>query len=284
MSEVRQEIIKHGKWSTFVSYAGSPKDGAVLLLHGSGPGASAWSNWQSAVETFSKDYFTIAPDLAGFSKSAAPAFPDTVLGWMDLWFDQLLDLLEHFGCSHVNLVGNSLGGAVALHLLLRRPEMFRSVVLMGSVGAPFQLTQELDFIWGFYDSPSEEKMARLISWFAYDEAFLGDRLKEIAAMRFKAAMDPAVREAFSAMFPAPRQRHIDDLRIPEADLRQIKQPVLLVHGKNDYIVPVETSHYLLEHLGGPVQMHIYGRCSHWTQIEFRESFEYLLAGFFKGAL
>lgn len=282
MSEVRQEIVKHGKWNSFVNYAGSNKQSSVLLLHGSGPGASAWSNWQSAVPAFSKDHFTIAPDLIGFSKSSATVFPDTVLGWMDLWIEQILDLLDHFGCTRVNVVGNSLGGAVALHLVLRRPELVERIALMGATGAPFALTQELDIIWGFYDAPTEEKMARIIGWFAYDEAFLGDRLQEIATMRYKAAMQAEVRKAFAAMFPAPRQRHIDDLRIPPADLRTIKQPTLLIHGNEDCIVPVETSHYLLRHLGGPVQMHIYGRCSHWTQIEYRESFEQIVSGFFKG--
>jgi 2-hydroxymuconate-semialdehyde hydrolase len=282
MAEVRQEMVRYGKWNSYVNYAGSNKQGAVLLLHGSGPGASAWSNWQSAVPAFSQEHFTLAPDLVGFSKSPSPAYPDTVLGWMDLWTGQILDLLDHFGCTRVNVVGNSLGGAIALHLVLRRPELFARIALMGAAGAPFALTQELDIIWGFYDTPSEEKMARIIGWFAYDEAFLGDRLQEIAAMRYKAAMEAEVRKAFAAMFPAPRQRHIDDLRIPPADLRTIKQPTLLIHGNEDFIVPVETSHYLLRHLGGPVQMHIYGRCSHWTQIEYRESFEQLVAGFFRG--
>jgi 2-hydroxymuconate-semialdehyde hydrolase len=284
MSDVRQEIVKYGNWNTYVSYAGTKKEGAVLLLHGSGPGASAWSNWQTAVPAFSKDAMTLAPDLAGFSKSVAPEHPDTVLGWMEMWANQLFGLLDHFGCTRVNVVGNSLGGGVALQLLLRRPELFNRVALMGAVGAPFELTQELDIIWGFYDDPSEEKMARIISWFAYDESFLGDRLKEIAAMRYKAAMEPSVRKAFAAMFPAPRQRHVDDLRIPPADLRRIKNPTLLIHGNEDYIVPVETSHYLLQHLGGPAQMHIYRRCSHWTQIEYRESFERLVSTFFRGEL
>jgi len=55
-------------------------------LHGSGPGANAWSNWQFALPEFSTAYDTIAPDLVGFGKSTHPDPPPThIRAWMRCW-------------------------------------------------------------------------------------------------------------------------------------------------------------------------------------------------------
>lgn len=282
--QARQEFVEHGRWKSHVNVAGDPAKAPVMLLHGSGPGASAWSNWESALATLGRDFLVLAPDLVGFSKTPAPELPDRASLWMDMWVEQILGLIDHYRLTQVNLVGNSLGGAVALHLAVRRPEAFKRLAFMGPVGVPCPLTRELDLIWGFYDNPSVHRMEAATSWFAYDRDFLGERLAPIATMRYEAAMQPHVRAAFAAMFPAPRQRHLDDLVVADSDLRRIRQPCLLIHGQNDTIVPVSTSHHLLAHLGGPVQMHIYNRCSHWTQIEHRESFEALVHGFFSAVL
>lgn len=283
MANIEQGIVEHGPWRTYVNSAGDRGREMVLMLHGSGPGATAWSNWQYAVPFFAESFLAVAPDLAGFGQSKAPEpFPTSVQQWMKIWTNQILDVVTHFGSKKVHVIGNSLGGAIALNLVMRRPDLFNRIALMGPAGAPMPLTGELDTVWGFFDDPSEERMAQIISWFAYDENFLGDRLKEIAHMRFEAAMTPAVRVPFAAMFPAPRQRHIDGLVVPNAALQRIKNPVLIVHGRDDSIVPLQASYHLLEKLGGPVQLHIYGRCSHWTQIEFKDSFHKLVKDFIEG--
>jgi 2-hydroxymuconate-semialdehyde hydrolase len=85
------------------------------------------------------------------------------------------------------------------------------------------------------------------------------------------------------MFPAPRQRAVDDLVVPELALQQMSHPTLLVHGRDDLIVPLETSNYLLERMPN-VHLHVFGRCSHWTQIEYHESFNRLLRAFFAGEI
>ena len=155
---------------------------------------------------------------------------------------------------------------------------------MGACGAPFRCTRELDQIWGFYDNPTLPAMAQLIGWFVYDESFFGDQIRQIAETRFKAAMDPGIRRSFASMFPYPRQRAVDELVTASSSLRKIKNPVLLVHGRDDRIVPLDTSYYLVQHLGGPIQMHVFGQCSHWTQIEKRDSFNHLISNFIRGKI
>ncbi|HEY8341987.1 MAG TPA: alpha/beta hydrolase [Calditerricola sp.] len=285
MGNVAHLRVKTGTYETHLNRAGQGSGEAILFIHGSGPGATAWSNWQYALPFFSEQGFDcIAPDLVGFGQTDHPETPPHGMrAWMRLWVDQLLALLDALGIAQAHVVGNSLGGAIALHLLVEAPERFCRAVLMGPAGAPCRLTPELDRVWGFYTDPSPKTMAQLIRWFAYDERIVGDQLERISQMRFAAAMDPAVRRSYEAMFPAPRQRHLDELVVPAASLRRIGHPVLLVHGRDDPIVPLETSYFLVQHIPRAKLM-VYGQCGHWTQVEHRDSFHRLLLDFFTGAV
>ena len=276
-----------GSYETFLNRAGEGNQEAILFLHGSGPGANGWSNWQFALPALGERYDCMAPDLVGFGATEHPApgrYPDGMHGWMDVWVGQAVSLLDELGIEKANLVGNSMGGAVALHLVDRYPGRFGRMALMGPTGPPHRLSDQLDDIWGFYEDPTVEHMVELIERFAYDpRATVGDDLERIAEIRMEAAMRPEVRRSFEAMFPAPRQRHLDDLVLPEGNLHNMQLPALLVHGRDDGIVPLETSLYLLQHLP-VVQLHVFGRCSHWTMIEYRDAFNNLLANFFDGKI
>jgi|SRR5581483_2640067 2-hydroxymuconate-semialdehyde hydrolase len=133
---------------------------------------------------------------------------------MRLWVDQSLALLDALRIQKAHIVANSMGGAIALHLLMEAPERFDRVVLMGPVGAPHQMTPEIDRLWGLYKDPSVIMFRNVIRWFVYDEAFLGDRLDGIAKTRFEAAMNPDVErfdratraDGFVFVKEAPRRR------------------------------------------------------------------------------
>jgi len=276
--------LQTGNFTTHCERSGEGQAETILFLHGSGPGVTAWSNWQFALPFFEDKFHSIAPDLVGFGATEHPKDPPIGMrNWMRLWADQSLALLDALKLEKVHLVGNSMGGAIALHLLMETPERFDRVVLMGPIGAPHTLTPELDRLWGFYEDPSLSIFRNLIRWFVYNEAFIADRLESIAQARHEAAMNPDVRRSYTAMFPAPRQKVLDDLIVPELALRRMTHPILLVHGRDDRIVPLETSLHLLHCLPN-VQLHFYGQCSHWTQIEFAKSFNQLLAQFFSAQI
>ncbi|MBS0445237.1 MAG: alpha/beta fold hydrolase [Proteobacteria bacterium] len=266
---------------TFLTRSGSGRP--ILLLHGSGPGATGMSNWTLAMDELARDYDVLVPDLVGYGQSAHPdPSPQGMRRWMRVWVDQLIGLLDRLDIARTHLVGNSLGGAIALHLLMEAPERFDKVALMGAVGAPTRLTPELDRIWGFYDDPTPAAMKNSIRWFSYDEGFIADRLDEVARMRLEAALRPEVRRSFESLFPAPRQRHLDELVVPASALKRIRNPVLLIHGRDDAVVPLDTSLHLLQHLAD-VRLHAVGRCNHWTQIEHADTFHALLRSHFAGS-
>mgnify|MGYP000991843631 FL=1 len=97
----------------------------ILFLHGSGPGATGMSNWTLASQTLTDKYELLIPDLVGYGGSSHPdPAPSGMRRWMRLWIGQLLALLDQLEIEKVHLVGNSLGGAVALHLLMEAPHRF----------------------------------------------------------------------------------------------------------------------------------------------------------------
>jgi len=276
--------IKTGNYHSYVNISGEDQKEAVLFLHGSGPGVTAWSNWQFALPALDGQFHCIAPDLAGFGATDHPKdSPKGMRAWMRLWVNQCVALLDELKIDKAHLVGNSMGGAIALHLLMDASDRFVRVVHMGPIGTPHKITPALDRLWGFYDDPSVGMFRNILRWFVYDDAFLADRLDSIARTRFEAAMNPDVQRSFQAMFPAPRQTAIDDLVVSELALRCMDHPTLLVHGRDDHIVPMETSLHLLKHLPH-AQLHVYGQCSHWIQVEYAKSFNQLLAQFFSGQI
>ena len=281
---VERTTVQTGPYRTYLYRAGAGREPAVLFLHGSGPGVSAWANWQFALPALGQRFDCLAPDLVGFGQSAHPDPPlQGMTAWMRAWLEQLVALLDALGIERAHVVGNSMGGAIALHLLWRHPERVESAVLMGTVGVPFRITPGLDGTWGFYDEPTLERLTQIFRWFVYDPQRVGGDLAAIARQRYESTQDPNARRSFAAMFPAPRQRHLDELVVPDEVLAGIQQRVLLIHGRDDQIIPLETSLYLLQRLPR-VQLHVFGQCSHWTQIEYRDAFNRLIADFIAGEL
>jgi 2-hydroxymuconate-semialdehyde hydrolase len=243
----------------------------VLLIHGSGPGVSAWANWRLVVPELAKARRVIAPDMVGFGYTDRPAgIPYT----MDQWVEQALGLLDALDLPQVDLVGNSFGGALSLALAIRHPQRVRRLVLMGAAGVKFEITPALDAVWGY--TPSFENMRAIMDWFAFDRTLVND---ELAMLRYHASARPGVQEAYAAMFPLPRQAALDALCSPEQDIAALPHEALVIHGREDQVVPLATS-VRLSQLISRAQLHVFGRCGHWTQIEHAGRFARLLNDFF----
>lgn len=242
----------------------------VVLVHGSGPGVSAWANWRLTLPALSDRFRVLAPDLLGFGYTErTPGERYDVAAWTD----HLVGFLDALGLERVSLVGNSFGGAVSLHLATRFPDRVDRLVLMGSAGVRFELTEGLDRVWGF--EPSLPAMRAILDVFAYDRSLVGD---DLARLRLDAATRPGVQEAFRSMFPEPRQAAVDALAVPEDLVRALPHPTLLVHGRDDRVIPLATSLRLLE-LIDDARLHVLGRCGHWVQIEHATTFNRLLGDF-----
>lgn len=242
----------------------------VLLLHGSGPGVSAYANWRLVMPGLAERARVIAPDLVGFGLTPRPAGFEFNL---DNWRRHVLSLLDAMGVERCDVVGNSFGGALALSLAIHAPQRVRRLVLMGSVGVPFTITEGLDAVWAY--EPSIAAMRGLLDLFAYDRALVNDQLAEL---RYRASLRPGVQDAYRAMFPAPRQRCVDALSSDEAAIRALPNETLIVHGREDRIIPLDNALQLHRWIERS-QLHVFGRCGHWTQIEHAERFTRLVGDF-----
>jgi 2-hydroxymuconate-semialdehyde hydrolase len=246
---------------------------SVILIHGSGPGVSAWANWQFAIPYLAEKLHVFAYDQLGFGYTDPT--PDQVYT-LERWTNHLLSFMQAVGIERAHLVGNSMGASVALAAAITHPEVTDRLVLMGPMGVRFSLKkgEGLDAVWGY--TPSVANMRRLIDIFAYNpQRFPTDQLAE---MRYEASVRPGAQEAFSSMFPEPRQQQVDALAAYEDRLSEIKNQTLLIHGREDRVIPLETSLKLLNLIDN-AQLHVFGHCGHWTQLEPRDQFNRLVRDF-----
>lgn len=242
----------------------------VLMIHGSGPGVSAWVNWRLVIPELAKDRRVLAPDMAGFG------FTERVPGMtysMEKWVEQAISFIDALELPVVDLVGNSFGGALSLALTIKHPERVRRLVLMGAAGVSFTITPALDAVWGY--EPSFENMRSIMDVFAYDRGLVND---DLARLRYEASIRPGFHESYSSMFPAPRQRWVDALASNENAIAAIDKETLIVHGREDKVIPLENS-LRLSQLISRSQLHVFGRCGHWTQIEHSKRFSQLVSNF-----
>ena len=266
--EIADRIVAGGIETNYHDHGQGP---AVLFIHGSGPGVSAWANWRLTIPALSASYRVIAPDMAGFGFSERPK---DVEYRKETWVRQAVGLLDALGIEKAHVVGNSFGGAIALALAILHPERVGRLALMGAAGVPFPITPGLDAVWGY--EPSFAAMRQLLDVFAHDRALVND---ELAELRYRASIRPGFQDSFAAMFPAPRQRWVDALASPEADVRAVPHETLIIHGRDDKVIPLSNSLTLLDWIERS-QLHVFGRCGHWVQIEHAARFAKLLDGFF----
>jgi pimeloyl-ACP methyl ester carboxylesterase len=152
-----------------LNYAESGRGEPLLLIHGLG---SSGADWALQLPVLENRFRTIVPDLPGCGRSPAPAVYS-----IEGFADALWALLDHLGVPRVNIVGFSMGGAVALEMAVRRPAAVTRLGLINSLA-----TYRLD-VWR--------------KWF---EARVPAALVRLLGMKRAAAISAA------RLFPEPWQR------------------------------------------------------------------------------
>jgi pimeloyl-ACP methyl ester carboxylesterase len=269
--EIGQSVVANGIRTNYLE-AGSGS-GTVVLIHGSGPGVTAYSNWRLVLPALGEDFHVLAPDMVGFGYSDRP---DDVEYDVQTWADQTVGFMDAMGITKAHLVGNSFGGAIALRIATQHPERVDQLVLMGSMGVDFPITEGLDTVWGY--EGTIDSMRNVLDFFAYSRDLVNE---ELAQVRYKASVEPGFQEAFSAMFPAPRQRWVDAMSTPDAEISKLTHRTLVMHGREDKVIPVSNS-YKLEELIDNADLAVFSHCGHWSMIERTADFNRLVRDFFLG--
>ena len=270
--EIAQQIATCG-YTTNCHDIG-PSDGhadAVMLLHGSGAGVSGWANWRGLMPELAKKYRVIVPDLVGFGYTQTP--DDFSFRFMDSWVEQMLAVLDGLGIARAHIVGNSFGGAVALWMAHHAPERTGRLVLMGPGGWPAKVGPELAALWAY--KPSVDAMREAMRVMAHNQALVTEELVE---MRYRATLREGAQAIFERVFPQPHQRWLDAQALSIGALQGISNEVLLIHGRDDRVVPADVSWNLHQHLPNS-QLHVISRCGHWTMMEHPRRFRLLVENF-----
>ena len=246
----------------------------VVLIHGSGPGVTSYANWRLVLPALAERFRAIAPDMVGFGYSERP---QDVTYSLDTWAGQTVGVMDALGIDKAHLIGNSFGGAIALRIAAQHSDRVGKLVLMGSMGVPFTITPGLDRVWGY--EPSFENMRKVLDVFAYSRDLVND---ELADVRYQGSIQPGFQESFAAMFPADengsRQRWVDAMTTPEEQIRALPHRALVVHGREDQVIPLETS-LKLEQLIDNADLAVFSHCGHWSMIERTEDFNRLVRDF-----
>jgi len=243
----------------------------LLMLHGSGPGATGWSNFGKNMQVLSKEFRCIAPDMPGWGQSVAVKWDAR---------DHVKDaiaMLDALGIEKVAIVGNSMGGATALRLTAEYPDRVSHLMTMGAGSAGPRYfsaadgpSEGLKLLQAGYRDPSPEGMRRMVNIFTFDPTFATDELVE---QRSKVAMS--------------RQDHLDNFiegmghRRGFATLDQIMSitaPTLIMHGRDDRVVPYENALMLVTAIPNSRAV-IVNRCGHWLMLEHADEFNRLVSDF-----
>jgi 4,5:9,10-diseco-3-hydroxy-5,9,17-trioxoandrosta-1(10),2-diene-4-oate hydrolase len=234
----------------------------VVFIHGSGPGASGFSNFKLNYPVFAGAGFrVIVPDLPGYGLSSKPAEAHYTL---DFFVAALHETLTALGISRCILLGNSLGGAIALKYALDYPDTVEKLILMAPGGLEerevyFQMkgiTSMVDaFSRGAIDT---EGMRHLLSLLLYDSALINDAL---------------LAERVGVCSLQPRSV-LETMRVPNlsARLSEIQCPVLGFWGADDLFCPNSGAAKVVASVPRARFITV-NRCGHWVQVEHQSMFD-----------
>lgn len=254
--------------TSHLTTAGDPDGEPLLLLHGTGPGATGDGSFAPLLPALGA-FRCLVPDLVGFGRSSHPAdVPDGPGPWFARRVDAVLALLDRLGLGRVHVVGHSYGARVALELLVRAPERVGDAVLVAAGGTPVRA--DLARLTGFYDDPTEAAMHALVAAQLSGGAVPDGYVRE----RFAVAVRPDVRASFEAAMAPGDPAPVYDAPV----LAAVGHRVLAVHGRDDATISPAASVYLAEHLPR-CDLHLFAGCGHLLQFEVPERLGALISGF-----
>ena len=249
----------------------------LVMLHGGGPGASAWSNFGACLERFAAEFRVLLVDQPGFGASDKPPVEGN---YFTFAADKLAALLDELGLERVHLLGNSLGGGTATRFALRHPKRVGRLILMGPGGLQQPIftpdpSEGLKRLYAFGGNPTRENMRAFISVMVHDQSLVTDELVE---ERYAAAMAPGSQEAMASMGASFMSPDTYEDGLLWRDAYKIRQHTLLTWGREDRVNPVDGAFLALK-LIPKAQLHVFPRCGHWAQIEAAADFHAVARAF-----
>lgn len=248
---------------------------ALILLHGSGPGVSGWSNFRGNLPVLSRTFRTVVPDMPGFGLSDRVeldrAYPRVAA-------EAVRSLMDSLGIERAHVLGNSMGGYVAGELALAHPDRVERLVMMGPGGLAVNIfgpdpSEGARRLSEFMMNPTREGMVAWVDCMVADKSVVDD---ELIDERMANAVRPGAIESAVAIFMSLAQFPEAVPLYARAD--QIKQPTLITWGRDDRMLPFEQAVFAFRRLPR-AELHVFSRCGHWAQVERKAEFERVVTEF-----
>ena len=248
-------------------------DEVVVMFHGSGPGASGWSNFHRNVDAFvDAGYRVLLIDSPGFNKS----YPIVTKSRDGAYAQAAKGVLDKLGIKRAHMIGNSMGGATAMRMAVDYPEMVGKLIMMGggSVGASTTVpmpTEGLKLLQGLYRNPTMENLRKMLDIFVYAPSTLTEDL---------------INGRFENMMRRPEHlsNFVESLKSSGGRanyahlLPTLTMPTMIIWGRDDRFVPLDLGLRML--WGMPdAELHVFSKCGHWAQWEHADKFNQLVLNF-----
>jgi len=244
---------------------------ALVFLHGSGPGASGFSNFKRNYPFFAERGFrTLMPDTLGFGYSSQP---DNIDYGLDFLVGKLAKFLTAVGVTRAAVVGNSHGGALAIQLALTHPELVDKLVLM----APGGLEERETYM-------KMEGIRTMMSVFLSKDGITRDGMRKVFGLQLydpRMLTDEIVEERFQIAEHQPK-RVLTTLNVPHLTPRlgELGCPVFALWGMNDKFCPASGAMRIAASCKRSRVM-LLTECGHWVMVEYTDLFNRLCLDFLR---
>jgi pimeloyl-ACP methyl ester carboxylesterase len=251
----------------------------LLLLHGSGPGVTGWRNFSGNLPALAEHFRCLVLELPGFGVSDPTERPPILAAPR-----AVRRILEGLGLRQVDVIGNSMGGVVALQVATRQPELFHRIVTVGGVGKNVLSSfpaEGLNLLVEFTENPTRDALVRWLHSMVHDPAIITDELVE---ERWTHATQPQTLAAARKMYGREALRAQASMALASdqppywAMLHRIRAKTLLTWGRDDRVSPLDMALLPLRTIPD-AELHVLPDCGHWAMIEQRLAWESVVLAF-----
>jgi 4,5:9,10-diseco-3-hydroxy-5,9,17-trioxoandrosta-1(10),2-diene-4-oate hydrolase len=273
--KLQDQYIQIGSINTRYWSAGNQGD-PIILLHGGGSSIEVWSY---NIQALAQHHRVFAFDMVGSGLSDKPVVPYS----LDYQLQFLNTFLDTFDIQEASLIGNSMGGSIALKFALQSPERVQKLGLVSSFG----LGREIDFsdrLLAAFPAianliPASRNGVRMVlNSCVYDPKSVPEDWIELSFQRFNL---PGRKEALMSLLSTNLdfwgvRREVFSPIVQRLD--QIEAPTLIIWGKQDTIIPVSHADVAARRILHS-RLHIFEHCGHWAQVEYPKEFNQLVLEF-----
>jgi pimeloyl-ACP methyl ester carboxylesterase len=258
---------------------GSDEHPVLLFLHGSGPGVTGWRNFRGVVPAFAERFRCLILEFPGFGVSddfgGHPIFTAQAA---------VTPFLDALGVDRVDIVGNSMGGAVGVNFAINNPGRIGKLVTIGGIGTNIFSagpSEGIRLLQEFTEDPTRQRLTEWLNSMVYDQGLVTEELIE---QRWQLATDPVTlasarrmygKAAFARMMAMTKAA---DVPMPWALMHRVQAPTLLTWGRDDRVSPLDMALIPMRTIPN-AELHVFPNCGHWAMVEAKAAFESTVLGF-----